>query len=56
MMISIDGCIKSVKMYKNLENDTIAFRFCGTIIKVMRGYISEVKYRWMYKKIQICMI
>ena len=30
--------------------DTIAFRFCRTIIRTMRGYISDVKYSWMYKK------
>ena len=30
--------------------DTIAFRFCWAIIRAMRDYISNVKYRWMYKK------
>ena len=29
---------------------TIAFRFCWTIIRTMRGYICGVRYRWMYKK------
>ena len=30
--------------------DTIAFRFCWTIIRTMRGFISDVKCRSMYKK------
>ena len=30
--------------------DTIAFRFCWTIIRTVRGFISDVKCRWMDKK------
>ena len=30
--------------------DTIAFRFCWTIIRTVRGFKSDIKCRWMYKK------